>query len=543
MIAPLARVLGVDGAAHATLLRLFRTLYRRSGTNALRRGTDARPTGTWWVWVAYACYGLIAATTAFFRLDRGTYAAIVAGSALVLVGLAVVADFAAMVVAPGDDDVLFHLPLESRTYLSARLAFAAQHAAWISIAYGVAPAVAGAITYREPAWAVLFLGSIVACGWLSLLVAFAVYRVALRWLGGERLRTVVAYLPGLFSILLYLGPQLLRPRTLASADSNYAQPLGDYVWAAPPAWFAAIPEVVFGRREPAILVAAALGVLVLPVSFAILIRALGKGFLDDLRRMLGASAEGPVARGPRRPLAPSRLVRRLFGIDTADGRAGYLLCAAASRSRESRARVLPMLAMPVVFALVAVLDSERMSLSLWAPCLVGVSAATLWGLTSYHETPDAAWVLAAVPLPRYGQMLVGMASAIVVRQVLPAGVVVIALRFAADPTPESIASSLHGFLGSLLGLPMVVAGTRHVPYTLAYRSAEGGRGFARAFGTFLVAALVLIVERILAQAAPWALWITPPAFAIALVVWMRAVAADLDAVPAEDLRPMRTAST
>src|SRR5262249_12768112 len=179
-------VLGVDGEAQARLVRLFRTLYKRSGTNALRRGSDARPTGTWWVWVAYGCYGLIASTTVLFGLSRGTYAAIVASSALVLVGIAVVADFASMVVAPGDVGVLFHLPPESRTSLSARLAFAARHAAVISAVYALAPAVAGTIAYGPPLWGVLFLASIVGCGWLALLVAFAVYRLALRWLGGER---------------------------------------------------------------------------------------------------------------------------------------------------------------------------------------------------------------------------------------------------------------------------------------------------------------------------------------------------------------------
>jgi hypothetical protein len=540
VIAPLARLLRVDGAAHATLVRLFRTLYRRSGTNALRRGSDTRPAGTGWVWVAYAFYGLLASMTAMLGIDRFTFGTIVAGSALVLVGIAVVADFAALIVAPGDDDVLFHLPLESRTYLSARLAFAARHSAGIAIAYGIAPAIAAALRYGDPGWSAVFLATIVACGWLSLVLAFAVYRLALRWLGGERLRAVVAYLPGLLSLLLYVGPQLIPATRLPAAGAW--RPLGEWLWAAPPAWFAAIPEVAFGSREPGVLLAAALGVLVLPVSAALLVRALGRGFLDDLRRLLSSSADAPRRRAPRRGLAPSPLVRVVFGLSTPEAQAGYLLYTSATRSREARARVLPMLLMPVVFALVALVSVNRGAMSAAAPYLVGVSAGTLWGLAAYHENPDASWLLASVPLSRYGQLVLGMASAIVVRQVLPIGAVVVALRVAAQPSTESLLGALHGLTGALLGLPIAVASRGHVPFTLNFRSREPGKGVTFALVSFLVASLAFGLERVLAGISPWALAVTPFAFAATVLVWLRAVAVDLDRAPPDDLFPAQPAA-
>src|SRR5207248_5702278 len=122
--------------------------------------------------------------------------------------------------------------------------------------------------------------------------------------------------------------------------------------AAPPAWFAAWPEVVTGHGSGPIGLAALLGVVTLPLCALLLVRALGHGFLDDLRRLLSSTASAPATARSRRfvRVAPSAWVRALFGLASPDAEAGYLLHAASSRSRESRARVLPMLAMPIVFS-------------------------------------------------------------------------------------------------------------------------------------------------------------------------------------------------
>lgn len=541
MIAPLARVLGVDGDSHGALVGLFRTLYRRSGTNVLRKGSEARPTSLVWVWVVYGIYGGIASMTAFLPFARFAFGSIVCGSALVLLGLAIVADFAILVVAPGDDDVLFHLPLDSRTYLSARLSFAARHVAGIAFAYGFFPALAGALRYGQPLWGPLFLASVVAVGWFALVLAFAVYRLALRLLGGERLRTLVAYLPGLVSVLLYLGPQMI-PR---SALSTRWDPLGDLAWLAPPAWFAAVPEAVLTGAgpsgiDPTVLLCAVLGIVVLPLSAAVLVRALARGFLDDLRRLLAGSSErrGAVEARRARALPPAPLVARLFGVASPEARAGYLLHRAASRSREARARTLPMLAMPVVFCIVSLVSLRGAGPGFAAPYLVGATAGTLWALTAYHETPDAAWILAATPYRRYGEVVRGMVASILVRQVLPLAVIVVGLRAMADPSPEAVLASVHGILGSLLGLPLLVGHMRHVPFALAYRSREGGKGILPALLNLLVAGLAGVVQAVLTAFVPWGFAVTIPLFAAILAVWLWGVARDLDAYPPEELHPL-----
>jgi hypothetical protein len=541
VIRPLAALLGVDGRAHSTLVRLFGTLFKRAGTNAIRRGTSSKATGIGWVWVIYLFYGLLASTVAWVpNISRFAYGTIAAATGFVLLGLAIVADFAVLVVAPGDDDVLFPLPIDSRTYLAARLSFAARHVAGIALAFGLPPALSGVARWREPLWGPLFLVSILCTAWFALVVTFAVYRAALRWLGGDRLRSLVAFMPGLISVLLYLGPQML-PREAVSSTPAFVE---EWLWAAPPAWFAAVPEAVLGRAGGVAAWCALLGLVVLPLSAGLLIWALGRGFLDDLRRMLSGTAAGRAGAGtrPARPLPPSALVRALFGLSTEDARAGYLLHLGASRSREARTRMLPLLLMPIVFMLIGTVSTRGTGTGVFAPYMAGASAGTLWTLAAYHETPDAAWVLSALPVRRYGQVVLGVVASIVVRFVLPVGLLVVALSAWRSPTPAGIFGATHGFLGSLLTLPLIVSGMKHVPFTRPYRGVEGRKGMGAAMLGVLVSLLAGAAHFFLARTMPWALLATSVLFAAATLLWLRGLAADLDAAPPDDLLPARTAA-
>ncbi len=296
MIGAALRVLGVDPEAHALLHKTFWDLSRRGGSSIVARRGDARKSTMTAVYITYGALGLLSGLGAMFGGDRDVVATQVCGTALVLLAIAVVADFASVVVAPGDDEVLFHLPISSRTYLAARLTVAARHTAQMALAFAVAPALVAGFAFHDAPFAAALVVSVVLAGWFALLLSFVIYRAALRWLGGERLRTSLAYLPGIISLVASLAPQfLMKPAVDPGARVATWRPLGDWAVFFPPAWFSALPTLSTGAFSTTLWMRAALAILSLPIGLAILLKALGGSFLADLIQLVGAKDGGAVS--------------------------------------------------------------------------------------------------------------------------------------------------------------------------------------------------------------------------------------------------------
>ena len=139
MIGFVARALGVDPVAHRLLHKTFWDLSRRGGSALIAKRGDVRKSSMTAVYFTYGGLGLLSGMGAFFGTPRDGVATQVCGTALVLLAIAIVADFASVVIAPGDDEVLFHLPISSRTYLAARITVAALHTLQMALAFGAGP--------------------------------------------------------------------------------------------------------------------------------------------------------------------------------------------------------------------------------------------------------------------------------------------------------------------------------------------------------------------------------------------------------------------
>lgn len=543
MIGFVARALGVDPEAHRLLHRTFWDLSRRGGSALVARRQDTRPASMTAVYVTYGAFGLMTSASALFGLGGDAYATQVCSTALVLLAIAVVADFASVVVAPGDDEILFHLPISSRTYLAARATVAAAHTARMALAFGAAPTVVAAVVTRDPLYAGTLLAALVLTGWFALLLSFVLYRVALRLLGGERLRTTLAYLPGLISLLATLGPQLLLPRTVPSAQGAAATDvLGPWTLYAPPAWFSALPTLATGAASPLLVARAALGLLALPVGALLLLRALGGSFLSELIALVGAKDAGPVAaRAAARPLPPGRATRLLLGLGSPEAEAGYLLAVGASRSREVRARTFAFLLMPLAFAVLGLVRRTGSGFAgpLTGLFFVGASAGTLVAFLPYHEHRDAGWIHEALPFRRYGAYYLGVVAALLWRQLGPWLALILALALVHDPTPSGIGFAFHAATGSLLGVPLYLANEDDPPYSRAFVSGEQG-GRIGLYLLNLLAVLALAASGwVLARFAPIGLAVSSPAFLATFVLWTRAIGRRLDAHPPAFLHAAR----
>jgi len=520
----LARLFGVQPGAYRVLVGAFWQMSLRSPTSLIMQRNKKGGSSLWKAWLLYFFFGALVSVVAFSGVSRPLFATIVCGSALFLIGMAVMADFAVFVMAPGDDEVLFHRPIRSATYLAARLTVAGLHVSILAALYGFVPALTS-LYYGQLLYPPLLLLALVATALFALLLAFGVYRLGLRWLGGRRLRHVMTYLPALFSILTFLVPQLLIGQMRGAAAAE----VEPYLTVLPPAWFASIPEVLLGASGGEILLRAALGLLVLPVGYWILISAMGRGFLSDLLLQLNAQGESTTTQRPSRLLARER--RPSTAPET---RAGYLLYVGAMRSADSRTRTAPILLMPIAFLLLSVFRPAGAGIgTTFALYMLAAGAGTLVGMTVFHEAHAAAWFYGAVPIRRYGRFFLGVVQGLMFRHILPAFLLIVLVSLALNPSWLTLAGALHALAGGCLSIPFLASFQRTVPFSRAFQPSEQTAQMGLYFVSMMIVAVVGGAHALIAHFAPAAFFLTIPLFGLIFLVWMRAVVADLDAHPPE----------
>lgn len=515
MIDFVLRLFGVQPDAYRVLVSAFWRMSMRQPTSLVAQNVGRTEGAAWKAWLLYGFFGLMVCFLAFTGVPRPIYATIVSSSALVLIGMAVVADFAVFVMAPGDDEILFHRPIRSRTYLAARLTVAGMHVSILALCYGLLPALTS-LKYGSFLYPPLMLLSIVATALFAMLVAFAIYRGGLKLFGSQRLETVLTYLPALFSIMTFVVPQMLIGSLRGDAVARI-EPLLDFL---PPAWFAAVPEAVLGAHDPGTLRRCALGLLVLPVGYWLLVAAMGRGFLEDLLAMIGSRSVGRAsAQGDDVDVAGSGLTAR-----DRERAAGYLLYLGAMRSRDARTRAAPVLLMPIAFVL---LDVFRPGPPLFSGSLavymLGAGAGTLLMMTVFHEHFRAAWLYGAVPMRRYGRFLSGVVQALLVRHLLPLFLLLFCVALVRDFSWLTVAGCLHAILGGLLSIPFLLGHLEHPPFSREFQQAEQTAQMGIYMLSMMIVGLVGALHALVLHFAPWAFLLTIPVLFWLNRTWLRRV--------------------
>lgn len=451
-------------SGYRALVKLFWTLSMREPPGYLARQGGAktmrRATG-WWI---YLLYGLILLPGAILGMEPGVFSFYVNAAAFLLVGMAIAADFASVIVAPGEDEILFHLPLRSRAYLAARFTVALLHTLILAAFFALPPVLWGLFRYGGPLYALVLAVSVLMTAAFSLVLTFVFYGVALRVLGARRLSDLLAWLPPLIGLLFAFAPQVL---VRATGSVRVGALPEDVLLVLPPGWFAAFPDAVLGSRGSPVLLRGLVGIVALLVALVVLVGGLGRGLLTDLQRLLSrGEGSGPATSAERAGrLAPGRWAAAALKLTDPDAQAGYLLASGALRLREVRVRMASSLLMPFLM-LVLVGTHDRVAwYTAFAALLLGMQAGTLLTLAVHHEHHAASWFYGALPIRRYGRFVAGVIGALAVRYVLPAFLLLLALGFFVTHDPWTPVLMAYGLLAGLLGLPIVARRLRHPPFS------------------------------------------------------------------------------
>jgi ABC-2 type transport system permease protein len=442
----------------ATLQRLYLTLFLR-GRSARGLKKDKAPQtvgrklrGTL---ALYTLVGLVAipfSTEGTFVLSFYLH-----GMSLLFLGMFIAASAGEILFNKDEAEILLHRPVDARTLLWAKVAVLVRVSLWITCAFNVAGMIAGTMAGKGSPWfapvhfASTCLAALFCTGSVVLL-----YQLCLRWFGRDRLDNLMTTAQVMLAVVMVAGSQLIPQ--LMTGMKGATDPLAGKSWLffLPPAWFAALDEVLLGRASEPVLVVAGAGLLITAAVLVLAFGRMARAYEEGLQT-LAESQPRKKARvaGGRRPL--DRLMDGpLLGWLLRDPvtRASFRLTAAyLFRDRDMKLRLYPGLAPVLVVPMVFLIQGMSRQDEGWGIAFAGGYLGLLplmaLNLLQFSQHCQAADLYRLAPVAGPAPFIHGAARAVAVLLALP-GVALVLIVIAV--MPGGIAKAALLFPG-LLAMP------------------------------------------------------------------------------------------
>jgi hypothetical protein len=420
VIGLLAKILGAQPDQCALLLRTSITTDFRSMQQPGRR--RSRP--LLYMLITYGIVGGFLGLIAARRGDDMGYAFLMNVVSMVNVVLAVLIDFNTAILNPQDLDIIGPRPVDSRTYLAARLLNFFFYIGVVGFSMNVLPAAIGGWTFG-PAYGATFLLSGIGGAFFAASVIVAVYSILIRWLNLERAKDLFLYVHVLLTLSLIVVYQLIGRSDALTFDLRTAEAHWELVF--PPAWFAALACLV--SREPSDAQWALSGAAIAFTAFflAAPIRMMSLRYAEYLGSLSFSRRSNRVekirARAPLwKPLLPG--IQFPFF---------ELLRIQMSRDRSLKMRALPMFIIPLFFLVFGSMEgrlqnpfvmADRLSIdraiyTIFIPYFVLLAGVNMLFVLQTSDQHKASWIFHSAPIARPDQVAAGMVKFVLYGLAMP----------------------------------------------------------------------------------------------------------------------------
>jgi len=479
------------------LRRLFLTLFVR-GRTALARGKPSAPKSVgerlFWVLVSYTAFGLVA----FAGIGQPVLVlgAMLHGFSFFCLAVFLMTTAGETLFNRDEPDILMHRPVAAAAVLRAKVRVLFEVALWIAGALNLFGLWIGAFApdggWRFPLVHILSTG-------LSALFTVGIvvlsYELCLRWIGRERLESLLTTVQVGFSILIILASQF-GPRLIGKTGAQTIREVPAWGILLPPVWFAGFDDALAGSGATRSWVVAGVA-----VSATLLVLWLALG------RLAGAYAAGlqtPIAAAPARHSRPGRrwlhaLAERpplRWWVGGAVARASFLLTLAyLLRDRETRLRIYPgVVPLIVIPALMLMENHKATGFGVYSLAFAGmyiglIPMLALDTLRHSSQSPAAA-LFRAAPVPGPGPICLGARHAVSLLFGVPVCLALIAATGLLDPDPMHLFLLLPGLVASPILTLFPCLNGHALPLS---RPIDEGSQIARSLvliGLFMAAAVV-----------------------------------------------------
>jgi ABC-2 type transport system permease protein len=510
--APVLERSGVDTYQLHQILKFKLLIDNRRPVNLMahtKRVTKKAPSGkASSAWGTYLVVGLLGLVLSFmlFTFKKPLVGQTVYFSAfMVMLAMTMITDFTSVLLDVRDQYIILPRPVNDRTLTVSRILHIGIYVSKLALAMGAAGVIM--VGFADN-WAAVpvFLVQIMEATFVSVLLVNIIYLVLLKMVSPHKFKDIISYFQIGFSVIIfgtyYLLPRLINMATLESFDLLQH----DWAYALPPAWIAALNEVLIhaGRSTVFTSLLAIAGVVAPLAGIWLVAKVLAPGFNSKLAVVATSDASTTVTtvkeEKPRFNLV--NRIANLIAPDPVENAGFRITWKLAARLREFKIKVYPAFAyVPIYFVYFAFntkganLNDKYEALRHGQKYILLIYLSTfvissILQNISYSEKFKASWVYYALPIQYPGKILSGMYKAVSTLYYLPyclvLGVISV-LVWGPSVINDVILSTFVGLIYGLLTALFLLKG---LPFSKPVLIKQSGGRFVTAM---LIAAFIGII--------------------------------------------------
>ncbi len=414
----------------------------------------------WYTLISYFFISLAMAGGVFKVTDVPAYSFVILTITMVMMAMAVIIEFHEIILNPLDADILAWRPISSRTFFASRVANLFFYITAMGLSLTLLPAIFG-IWVKGSSWA--FAPIFLIVGWLANLnvAAYMIlfYTLLIKLVNYERLKDFMAYIQMALTFLLVIGYQFI-PKLSEKVEPGHLIFQFEHAWnyLIPPAWFAGLTALFFGKIDFQMLMLALLAVISTIFFLGVAFRNISLEYAGYLQKMTEKSRYiETVVREKARP-QKAATGKRLRWIRPGEEEVGYELTAKyIRRDRTLRTRLFPSFGIPLAM----------LAFFLWEGSLTdpfynvkGYEAIFplvflvyvvffFYEIISTSENWKASWIFWSAPVQKPSGLFWGAAKLFLLRYLVPFFVLVWAILLLKISPVHALWVTLFNFVVSL----------------------------------------------------------------------------------------------
>jgi hypothetical protein len=435
------------------------------------------------VLITYTVMGVLLAVALIRSGDPFAYAIFTLSGAMFMTALTVIMEYGTVVVNPDDYEIMAHRPISSRTYFWAKVANLLFYVSLMAATLAGPGALLGAFTFPSGALFGLthFAMALLSC-WSTAALVVVLYSAAVRIVSYDRFTSAITFVHTAATLVLTMGYVFL-PRMLAEDPTLISIRRGGWLFAAPPAWYAAVVDLAAGAAPPQSVLLAALAGISSAVLLGLALTTISLGYAGRLSELASsAPKEQPVRTrsSGRRRFAIGRLVS-----SNDSELAGYELMAAyLARERKLRSRVYPAFGLPMAAYLFGLITGGLHDPLIASPDGAGLNVMNILGLycvfisfffaSAMTQTDQwrASWLFYAAPLADRSGLVVGARKVVIWRYLVPFFAGLFVLLSFTMPLLSAAAFVIVTFALSLATFSLIGLTSPHLPLSQSVEKAR-----------------------------------------------------------------------
>ena len=385
-----------------------------------------------WSLIFYSIMGFSLAVSLLPKATLFLYSFLILAYSMVMIVFAVILEFGNTLVVPEDTEVLAFRPLSSRTYFLARFFNLLFYVLFMGTALCLIPSLVGmAVQGSRWMFPLIFFPIALVADLASAAFVVVVYTGLLKAMPYERFKDGLAYIQTGFAFFMFFSYQFI-PRLSREFIQQGAEVSGAWLYAVPPAWFAAGVQIFFGQnRNPNILLAC-MAVVATGFLFFFSFRKISLQYAQRIAQLQTTSKKQDKKKASSAPLKGSFQNRTALKLlRNPEAFAGFQLTSSMmKRDRWVKISTYPVLAFPLAFLAAAILEGELadplsassfefFNLSSMVIFFIFFMIYSLLMGVCWANDWEASWIYHVAPLVSPGRFYQGVKWAFLVRLILP----------------------------------------------------------------------------------------------------------------------------